>query len=132
MTKLPIRPVLEHYGALDLPHGRGGWVKLRCILHEENNASATFSEEKQAFKCFACDVYEDAVGIIRIKEGLDYTGAVARGEEITGIKGGGVQRPTAQPVRLRPARLSDDRPGAVDGNHREVPAGGRRKPRRIG
>ena len=60
-TKFSIRPVLEHYGAENLPHRPGGWAKIKCPMHDDSNASASFNEDKGQFRCFACDFFGDAM-----------------------------------------------------------------------
>lgn len=70
----------------DEPRRSSGWVKLRCLLHEERNASATFNEDAQRFNCFVCldkpiDVYE----LVMRVEGLeDFSEAKARAEVLAG------------------------------------------------
>lgn len=94
VKKLPIRLVLEHYCSEPLPH-KHGWVKVRCILHDERQASATFNETLNAYRCFACAPRSpigsgtsgllDGLDIVAIKEGCtDFTSANLRAQELFG------------------------------------------------
>ena len=77
-TKFSIREALEAYGAENLPHRPGGWAKIKCVIHEDSNPSASFNESKGQFRCFTCDFFGDALDLIQLKEGVDYAGSVKR------------------------------------------------------
>lgn len=94
INKLPIRAVLIHYGAGDFPHRRG-WAKVKCILHDESQASASVNEEAGLYKCFACmqtspigngsSTTLDGLDIVAIKEGCsDFACADECAERIFG------------------------------------------------
>lgn len=85
---IPIAPILLHYGfdeyeLKDYPHG---WFKIRCAFHGETQASASYSTDKQAFNCHACEMSGDAIKIIRTQEPqLSFREAVEFGCKIAGI-----------------------------------------------
>ncbi len=128
--KFNIVAVIEHYTGDVLSLG-GGWVKLKCPVHDENNPSASYKSDKGSVRCFGCGFFGDAIDLIQRKEGLDYGEARERASEITGETLDGTSLFTRQePVgRCKPVRL-------FDGNHappRRTSAATvvRRKPRRI-
>lgn len=133
VKKFPIREVLEHYGADNLPH-RHGWAKIKCVVHDDSSPSASFSEEKGSFRCFTCGFYGDAIDLIQRKEGGSWHEAVERAVQITGQDGnvtdtGGA----AKPQRHRPVRIGDVHTaggGSPQRTSTNKPAG-RRRPRRI-
>lgn len=106
MGTVPIIPVLEHYGAENLPETLR-WRPVRCPFHDERNASASYiaSDDGQAFNCHACGVRGDAISLVRQQEGLEYLEAL---EFLAGIVGqeldtGG----PPPPKRYKPVRIGD-------------------------
>lgn len=80
VSGFPVRPILVALGA-DLSTERNG--KLRCPFHgPDNNPSASIKGEY--FKCFACDAHGDAVRLVMDQEGVEWSAAYRRVEEITG------------------------------------------------
>lgn len=84
--KHSIVDILEHYGA-KLPYKRNGWVKIKCCFHDDSHASAVFSAEENAFKCFACGIQGDTYDIISEQEGLSFVKAVEFAEGISSTGG---------------------------------------------
>lgn len=128
--KFSIIAVIEHYTGDVLSVG-GGWTKLKCPVHDENNASASYNSDKGSFRCFGCGFYGDAIDLIQRKEGLDYGEARERAAEITGETLDGTSIFTRnEPVgRAKPVRLFDGTTGPPRRTHGSGPV--RRKPRRI-
>jgi len=83
MSESAISKVLVSYGASKVPSGRG-WRSMKCPFHSDSNASATVSNEDNAFICFACDVKGDIFKIIMEQEGVSFSEAKSRAEEIAG------------------------------------------------
>lgn len=97
--KPPIFPVLEYYGLEDSDPG-GGRMKCICPFHDESRPSASVDVDKQRFRCFACGVQGDAIDIITIQEGLEYSSAVKFLEENFGFSSKALSpRPDARPLR---------------------------------
>lgn len=71
--------VLEHYG-IDVPE-RGGWVKIKCPVHDDAHASAGANLDIQQFHCFTCNIKGDVYTLLMAKEGLNYRDAVRFGEK---------------------------------------------------
>lgn len=71
--------VLEHYG-IDVP-ARGGWVKIKCPVHDDAHASASTNLDLQKFYCFTCSISGDVHTLIMAKEGLEYRDAVRFGKK---------------------------------------------------
>ena len=85
----PIGPVLEKYG-WTLPSERPGWVPVKCMEHEDRQASASVNFDKNAVNCHACGFKGDALKVIQIKEGCDFGQALRIAEGIVGEGNGGV------------------------------------------
>jgi DNA primase len=105
--RLPIAPILEHYGFEGVNPEEHGWFKICCAFHGESHASATYTtQDGGAFKCFACDMAGDAYSLIMRQEGVTFPEAKTMAEEITGTTG---ETPTdaPQPVRVSPLALLD-------------------------
>ena len=91
VPKVPIIPILIHYGfdewtLKDYDHS---WFKVRCEFHGEQNASASYSTDLQAFSCHACGVKGDAIKIVQQREGLDFKDALNMACEIAGVSNDG-------------------------------------------
>ncbi|MFF0481083.1 CHC2 zinc finger domain-containing protein [Streptomyces sp. NPDC004435] len=125
MEKPPIAEVLEHYGAAEVPEG-DRWLKMKCPLHEDRNASASVCTAENKFRCFACDISGDSFDVIAHQEGCrDFPCARACAEKLLGgsygaIRGGSNEKPRRRGV------FEESRP--VRGQRSILQAGLRRKP----
>lgn len=86
MEKVPILPVLLHYGGDDLPEAIR-WRPCKCPFHDDRNASASYiaHEERQGFNCHGCGIKGDALAVVQQVESCDFRDAVKRCEEIVGL-----------------------------------------------
>src|SRR5699024_8321995 len=85
--KPPIDSVLEALGAEDLPHlSPTGYTKIKCVIHSEDNASATVNLEKGTYRCFACNISGDGYALVMEVMGLDFPGSVEWVEENVGFE----------------------------------------------
>lgn len=101
-----ITAVLSHYGADDLPETLG-WKSIRCIFHDDRNASARYCSngDTEAFHCNSCSASGDVISLVKQQESLDYKEALAFLEEITGEQvGAGTMKPKE---RYKPVRIGD-------------------------
>lgn len=124
MAKPDIRLVLEHYGLeRELPEAYN-WRPVRCVFHDEKNASASYisHDDSQGFNCHACGVSGDSISVIEKVEGLDFKEAMALAEQITGES---FQSGPATPKRYKPMRLGESAPES-----RRQPSRQKRKRRR--
>jgi DNA primase len=86
-SKHDIGKVLEHYG-FEVPHGRKGWVTVRCAFHGDRVKSARLNIDNGGFRCFGCDMAGDVYSLIMKKEGVGYVEAKQIAERITGESNG--------------------------------------------
>jgi DNA primase len=86
-SKHDIGKVLEHYG-FEIPHGRKGWVTVRCAFHGDRVKSARLNLDNGGFRCFGCDMAGDVYSLIMKKEGVGYGEAKQIAERITGESNG--------------------------------------------
>lgn len=70
---------LEERGVL-VRYARGGWQPSKCPYHDDKTASASVNTSTGRFHCFACDVNEDLVGLIRRDSGVGYVEAKQEAE----------------------------------------------------
>ena len=102
VPELSIAAVLEHYGAT-MPHTYGNaWRPMRCPFTDGHSRgdrvlSASVSTGKNAFVCHACGVKGDAISLIKLREGLDYVGALTFAQEVLGQSVGDVSRAAHRP-----------------------------------
>lgn len=101
----PMEQVLLYYGAEKVPH-RSGWAKMRCPFHEDQNPSASVNLERQRFKCYACNLSQALVGLIKWVEGVGYSEAIQIAQKITGRKDFSVGKEPAS-SRAVPKRSRD-------------------------
>lgn len=73
--------VLTHYGTR-IPEVRR-WSSIKCVLHDDKQASAAVSPDREMFFCHACDFNGDVYAVIMRKEGVTFKDAVSRAETIT-------------------------------------------------
>ena len=76
--RFKIAPILEFFGAEVKPNT----VKILCPFHEDNTASGWHND--YYFKCFACGVQGDAVGLLAREGRLEFAEAYQRAEELAG------------------------------------------------
>src|SRR5450759_4956931 len=74
--------VLEHYDA-NVP-AKFGWASMRCIFHDDHIPSAAVNVAENRFYCFTCGISEDSIGVIMLKEGIDFVSALAFATEVFG------------------------------------------------
>jgi len=60
------------------------WQGL-CPFHNDHEPSFTVYERTNSWYCFGCNRSGDIISFIEEKEGLDFTGAVRKIEELTGV-----------------------------------------------
>lgn len=80
--------VLNYYGA-DCSWVGSGWTKINCPFHADSVASGCVlanDEGRGGYICFGCGRKGDAIALIMEEEDLDFTGAVARYQDITGTE----------------------------------------------
>ncbi|WP_406153594.1 CHC2 zinc finger domain-containing protein [Streptomyces anulatus] len=104
-VKPPITEVLKHYYGIDL-RDRGGWQKILCPLHPEENPSASANTEKQRWSCFVCDLTEDSYDVIMREESCGFREA----QEFANGRFSGGGQALLQPVRGKPSRVVHERP----------------------
>jgi DNA primase len=73
--------VLRHYGTR-VPEVRR-WSSIKCVIHNDKQASATISPDREMFFCHACDFGGDVYELIMKMEGVGFKDAVNRAEIIT-------------------------------------------------
>lgn len=93
MKEWDMGAVLSWYAGFDVAL-YAGWRPLRCPFHNEKHASA--SACLTGFKCHVCDIYGDAISVIQRREQVDFSGALALYERITGDRVGRVSKPTTR------------------------------------
>ena len=127
-NKPPIDVILEHYGA-DLPAlPQTGYAKFCCVMHSEDNPSATVNLEKGTVRCFVCDWSGDGYALIMQMEGCDFVSSVARAEEITGFcRDENEQKSTRRPELRTSLFISNRGTRSNKGNARGVSTRRRRR-----
>ena len=60
------------------------WQGL-CPFHNDHEPSFTVYEQTNSWYCFGCNRSGDIISFIEEKEGLDFTGAIRKIEELTGV-----------------------------------------------
>jgi DNA primase len=73
--------VLRHYGTR-VPEVRR-WSSIKCVIHNDKQASATISPDREMFFCHACDFGGDVYELIMKMEGVGFKDAVNRAETLT-------------------------------------------------
>jgi DNA primase len=69
-----------------------------CPFHRENTPSFTVSEVKGFYHCFGCGQHGNAIDFVMALEGLDFSQAIARLAELTGVPAPRRGGDTAPPV----------------------------------
>ncbi|WP_074133254.1 CHC2 zinc finger domain-containing protein [Mycolicibacterium houstonense] len=123
--------VISHYHPTwEAPADNGrDWIPTRCPFHGDERASAAVSYRFNAYKCQACPVKGDAIGLLRAQEGVTYHRAVELAEELSpGSSEALSQRATRVARRGVPGNPRSDR--TVDHRGRQaVSPGVRGRPR---
>jgi len=70
---------LESLG-VQVKYAKGGWQPVKCPYHGDRTASASVNTTTDRFHCFACDISEDLVGLIRKDTGMGYVEAKQEAE----------------------------------------------------
>ena len=83
MDELTIADVLTHYGGSADVNGVG-WHSIKCPFHDDSTASASVNIELNAFKCHACHVHGDAIGVVMQQESMNYREANEWCQQILG------------------------------------------------
>ena len=108
MTDKPdLALVLEHYGAQ--VKDRHGYVSMRCVLHDDTQASATVNLDKQRYHCFVCQFDGDVYAVVQFKEEIGFRDAVARAEAITNGNRTQVSQSTGRSNGLLPAKQGNNK-----------------------
>lgn len=74
MFDLPVRLVLQHYGA-ELPPPKNGWIRHLCCFHDERKPSAAHNIALNGFNCLGCGVTGNGITLIMHQEGVSYAKA---------------------------------------------------------
>jgi DNA primase len=115
MTDKPdLALVLDHYGAI-VPT-RSGYISIRCVLHNDTQASATVNIDKQRYHCFVCQFDGDVYDVVANKEGLGFKDAIARAVAITNGNRTQVRKSNGSSNGILPARAGNNK-----GSRRYVP-----------
>lgn len=72
--------MFNHYG-LRWPRGYGD-VSIKCPVHDDSHASASVNTSKGVFNCFACGAGGSAFDLVMLREGVEFTDAVAIVEKV--------------------------------------------------
>ena len=81
-ARLPIAEIVGRYVRLIR---RGREFSGLCPFHQEKSPSFTISEEKGFYHCFGCNQHGNAVDFIMAIEGLDFSQAIQRLSDLTGL-----------------------------------------------
>jgi DNA primase len=84
MTELSIAAVLEHYGADVHRVSETGWRPVKCPFHDDRLASGSVNLSKNGFRCHACGVHGDAIGLVMEREGMGYIDALSFASSVLG------------------------------------------------
>jgi len=115
MTDKPdLVSVVEYYGTT-VPN-KAGYISVRCVLHEDTQASATVNIDKQRYHCFVCQFDGDVYDVVANKEGLGFKDAITRAEIIANGNRTQVRKSNQSPNGLLPARAGNNK-----GSRRYVP-----------
>lgn len=82
-----------------------GYEKVQCPFHDDSNASASIDWDRERFKCFACGVAGDAIGLIMTVREVSYRTAVQIAEEEVEPSGQPVSRATSKRRKRRRTSL---------------------------
>lgn len=69
MSETPLELAWLEYGGQEIPPHHG-WVKVKCALHAERNASAQVNLEIGKWRCFAGCGHGDVYDLIGLKENV--------------------------------------------------------------
>lgn len=68
----------------ELDDSAHGWKALRCPFHDDRAASASYSTDKERFRCHGCGVSGDGYDLIQEILRCDFATARAKAEEMVG------------------------------------------------
>ena len=105
--KPDLSAILEHYGA-QIPN-RYGYISMRCVLHDDTQASATVNIDKQRYHCFVCQFDGDVYSVVQFKEQIGFKDAVTRAEVIADGNRTQVRASTGSSDGLLPARAGNNK-----------------------
>ena len=89
---------------------------MKCVLHDDTQASATVNIDKQRYHCFVCHFDGDVYDVVANKEGLGFKDAIARAEVIANGNRAQVRRTTGSTNGLLPAKSGNNK-----GSRRYIP-----------
>lgn len=69
MDDSPLELAWTEYGGDPIPYSHG-WVKVRCVLHSDRNASAQIHLENQKWRCFAGCGWGDVYDLVGLAESI--------------------------------------------------------------
>lgn len=69
MSESPLELAWTEYGGDQIPY-QHGWVKVRCVLHDDRNASAQVNLETGKWRCFAGCGWGDVYDLVGAKENV--------------------------------------------------------------
>jgi hypothetical protein len=75
-NRLPM--IADYYQPIfgDLRFNASGWTQVRCVFHEDGNASLSIHRERGAFRCFACGARGgDVLAFEMLRSGADFKSA---------------------------------------------------------
>ena len=68
IDKPDLASVLSTYGVM--VKNRHGWVSCRCVIHDDQKASAAYNLDEQVYHCLVCNVVGDVYELVKAKENL--------------------------------------------------------------
>lgn len=106
----PISQIIKHYYPdWEPPPDTGkGWARTRCPFHGDETPSGAVHYGYDAFSCLACGTKGDAIAIVKAREGVNYSEAKSRVQEI--LEGGDGEVPPS--VSGQPRRRVFGEPGS--------------------
>ena len=66
-SESPLEQAWIHYGGDEIPPHHG-WVKVKCVIHDERRASAAVNLETGKWRCYAGCGHGDVYDLIGLKE----------------------------------------------------------------
>jgi DNA primase len=91
----PISQIIGHY--IDLKRS-GQHQSALCPFHDDKNPSLMINDQKNLFRCFACQTGGDAISFVEKFQKIDFMAAM---KEIATILGVELDSPKAQPINPR-------------------------------
>lgn len=70
-------------GGTEPRYMRGTKIAVKCILHgEDRRPSARLDLERKTFRCYTCNEYHDAFGLVMAVDGCDFPTAIGKCNDI--------------------------------------------------